>query len=87
MAEAGVPNFEFTSWLGLFAPAGTPAHIIERINHQMVRILARPDVRAMLTDAMMEPSGGTATEFAIVLDKENRRWTSIVKETGIQLNN
>ena len=48
MVEAGVPDFEITSWFGLMAPAGTPAPIIARLNAETVKVLAREDVRSTL---------------------------------------
>jgi tripartite-type tricarboxylate transporter receptor subunit TctC len=87
MIEAGIQDFAFTSWMGLFAPAGTPAHAIERLNLQATRTLARPEVRAALANAMMESAGGTNRIRDHDQPGDHEVGRPIVKETGVRLHN
>ena len=87
MIEAGVADFEFTSRLGLVAPAGTPAQIIAKVRQHMFDVLAMPHERAILADNMLQPIGNTPAEFAIVINKEIQTWAGIIRETGFKLYN
>lgn len=87
MKEAGIANFEFTSWLGLVVPAGTPAHIIGDLHRHAARVLARSDTRAAMGDFMMRPIGNTPAQFAISINQEIKRWAEIIEETSVRLHN
>jgi tripartite-type tricarboxylate transporter receptor subunit TctC len=87
MIESGVPDFEFTSWLGLVAPAGTPAQIIAKVRQHTAEVLSTAQVRTRLADSMLGPIGNTPAEFAIVINKEIQTWAGIIKETGFKLYN
>ena len=60
VAESGVPGYDVNPWYGLFAPAGTPRAIVERINRDVARILAQPDVRQRFATLGAEPAGNIA---------------------------
>ena len=85
MAEAGLPNFNVLSWNGLAAPATTPRPIIDKLNAEVNRILAMPDVRKQLQAAGGEPVGGTPEEFAKFVDSEIRQWGTVVKTANVSL--
>jgi tripartite-type tricarboxylate transporter receptor subunit TctC len=84
VAEQGFPGFEFTSWFGLLAPAGTPAAIVRRLNGEVARILQLPDTRERFAGLGIEPAGGTPEQFATQIREELARWTPIVKAADIK---
>jgi tripartite-type tricarboxylate transporter receptor subunit TctC len=84
MDESGFPGFDITSWIGLFAPAGTPASIIEKLNRETTRIVALPEIRQKLYDLGHIPLGNTPAEFADVIKVETPYWARIIKDAGIK---
>src|SRR4051812_12670036 len=84
MIEAGVPDFEVTSWFGLLAPAGTPAPIVSRLNAEMVKVLARPDVKSTLGAQGLEVSASSPDQFAAHIKSEIARFTKIARAAGIK---
>jgi tripartite-type tricarboxylate transporter receptor subunit TctC len=80
--EAGLPDFEFTSWYGVIVPAASPRAIVTRINSTLDRILNQPDVREYLTSQAMLVVGGPPEAFAVKIRSEMARWGKVVKETG-----
>jgi tripartite-type tricarboxylate transporter receptor subunit TctC len=82
---AGLRDFdEITVWLGLVAPKGTPQPIVNKLHRQIVQVLADPGVKAKADAAGLFPSTSTPQEFAAFIRQEAQRWSSVVKETGIQ---
>ena len=80
-----LPGFALTSWNGVLAPAGTPKEIIARLNSEMRKVLARPEVRERLNVIGLEVMGtGTPEEFAAFLQAELAKWAKWVKDAGIQ---
>jgi tripartite-type tricarboxylate transporter receptor subunit TctC len=82
--ESGFPGFDSTQWLGLLAPRGTSAEIVQRLHAETVKALALPDVRERLTQAALQPVGNTPREFEEVIKAEIDRWTKLAQELGIQ---
>ncbi len=82
VAEAGLPGFEVTSWYGVFAPAGTPAPIIQRVAAEMARAVAQADFRERLASLGASPVGSGPEEFARFLRSENARWANAVRVSG-----
>ena len=74
-----VPGFESGSWQGMFAPAGTPAAIIRRLNREVARIVHLPDVVTQLAKDGSEPVGNTSEEFAQWLPGELAKWAKVAK--------
>lgn len=85
LAEAGVKDFESTSWGGVLAPAGTPAPAIALLNDQIVKVLALPDIREKLEKMGVEIVGSTPNEFAAYLQTEIRKWSAVIKTAGVTL--
>ena len=85
IAEAGVPGYDVTQWFGMVAPAGTPAAVVSRLNRAMNEALAIPEVRTMLAARGADPVGGTATEFAALIRKEDAKWAKVVKNSGARV--
>jgi tripartite-type tricarboxylate transporter receptor subunit TctC len=83
MYQAGVPGFDMTSWFGLFAPAGTPASIIERLNREAIRITALPATREYLYDIGGIPLSNTPAEFAEIIQTETPYWARLIKDLRI----
>jgi tripartite-type tricarboxylate transporter receptor subunit TctC len=86
MSEVGFPDFQFGGWFGLFAPAGTPRPIVERINKEVNRILQMPDVKQRLNEIGLEPLGGTPEQLAEHVTRELAKWPALVKASGAQIN-
>jgi tripartite-type tricarboxylate transporter receptor subunit TctC len=84
IAEAGIPGFEFTFWNGLWAPAGTPAPIVERINRDVMRAMELPDVLERLTRLGAEPMRMTPAEFASFVKSEIEDSARIAQAAGIK---
>ena len=85
VAEAALPGYSVTSWFAMYAPAGTPAAIVARLNREAARALAAPDVRHPLIDQGIEPAGGTPAHLATHMRAELSRWKKIVAESGARV--
>jgi tripartite-type tricarboxylate transporter receptor subunit TctC len=84
VAESGYPGFEVTGWNGLFAPAGTPAATIRKINADVNAVLADGSVQAALLAQGMQPVGGSAAAFGQLIADDVRRWTPIIQRLNIK---
>ena len=82
LSESGLKNFEATSWIGFLAPAGTPAHIVDRYNREMVKILKQPDVSKKLEDMEFEIVASSPKQFGDWIGSEIKRWGKVIKDTG-----
>lgn len=82
-AELGYPGMDISLWYGIAAPAGTPQPIVRRLNAELVKITAAPDVRATFADQGADAKGGTPEEFAAFMDAESARWGTVVRQAGI----
>jgi len=86
LAEAGVPGYEATIWMGLFAPAGLPREIVARLHGEVGRVLAAPEARAAIAATGLEVSLSTPEEFAAFVRAEHAKWGKVVRETGATVN-
>lgn len=84
IAEAGVRGFDVVSWQGVFAPAGTPRAIVDRLGAEIVKILKMPDVRERMATMGLEPVGNTPEEFAAFQRAEIAKWAKVVKAANIK---
>ena len=84
IAESGVPGYEHASWVGMLAPAKTPAAIVNALQAQAVRAGAREDVRAQFLRDGLEIVGDSPQEFAAVIKAEVAKWLKVVKAAGIK---
>jgi tripartite-type tricarboxylate transporter receptor subunit TctC len=82
IAESGLPGYEVIAWFGLFAPAGTPAPVIDRMNAEANKALAIPAVRENLMTQGFELMGGSVAEFTAFVRNEIEKWAKVVKATG-----
>ncbi|XAH22817.1 tripartite tricarboxylate transporter substrate binding protein [Xylophilus sp. GW821-FHT01B05] len=80
-----VPDFEVTSWQGIFAPAGTPKPIIDRFSHEILKVLHTDEMQERLKSLGMQPSNMTPEQFGVFQQKEVEKWAQVVKATGVKL--
>jgi tripartite-type tricarboxylate transporter receptor subunit TctC len=85
MTEAGVPDVNVSLWSGLFAPAHTPPDIVARLESEIIKIMQMPDVKEKFK-AMATPTvGGTAADFARVIDTETKTWAEVGRAANVKL--
>jgi len=82
--ESGFPGFDTGQWLGLLAPRGTPADVVQRLHAATAEALALADVRERLAQAALQPVGNTPREFEAVIRADIERWGKLAHELGIQ---
>lgn len=82
IAESGYPGFEAVGWIGIAAPAKTPAAILDKLNAEMVHILGQPDVKEKLSTLAFTPVGDTRAQFAAYIKSEIAKWGKAVKDSG-----
>ncbi|MBI3937373.1 MAG: tripartite tricarboxylate transporter substrate binding protein [Betaproteobacteria bacterium] len=85
VTEAGLPGYLATNWYGLVAPARTPRPVVGKLNQEIGRILAMPEVRERLTNIGMEPESNTPEQFAEFIKSEIVKWAKVVKAAGVRL--
>jgi tripartite-type tricarboxylate transporter receptor subunit TctC len=84
VSESGLPGFDSVLTYGLVAPAGTPRPIIERLNKELRAALATDEVKRRLIQEGAEPMPTTPEEHAEILDKEETKWSTLIKSMGIK---
>lgn len=84
--EAGLADFEVDNWHALFAPAGTPAAVLQRLNHEIGIALQAPAVRTQLVKIGAIAKGGEAADLGRLVKAETEKWAHIVKSTGATAN-
>ena len=82
IAEAGLPGYQSISWLALFAPAGTPKEIVNKVSAESVRILKLPDVKERLLAQGAEPIGSTPEQLATILSADIAKYAKVIRESG-----
>jgi tripartite-type tricarboxylate transporter receptor subunit TctC len=86
VAEQGVADFEVTAWNALYAPRGTPKDIVDRVNGEVVKILAMPEVHDRLLQLGFEPTSGTPDQLAAFEKQERAKWGPLIKAAGLKAN-
>ena len=86
LASQGLPSFHISAWFGMSAPAGTPDAIVQKLNTELLAVMAMPSVREKLQAQGMEVLGGTPAQFADYIRAETDRWGRIVRESGAKVN-
>lgn len=84
VAEAGVPGYDLTGWLAVFAPTGTPQAVVNKLNEEINRILVLPEVRERLLQTGLDPLAGSPAELGALVRNEIPKWARIIKEAGIK---
>jgi len=85
LAEAGIPGYEATIWIGVMAPAGTPPGIVDTLNREINKILARPDIRDSWKRQGANPMVMKPEEFGAYIQSEIDRWAKLIKANGIKV--
>jgi tripartite-type tricarboxylate transporter receptor subunit TctC len=83
-AEAGLKDFDVTTWYGVLAPAGTPRPIVARLNAELVKIMHSPDTRQRLAAMATDPRTSTPEEFADYLKAEIAKWGDVVRKANLK---
>lgn len=82
--ELGVPGLAFSNWFGFFAPAGTPAEVVQRLNRELNTLMRAPDVADRLRQLGADPVTGTPEAFAKVIRDEHDSWKAVIQRAGIK---
>jgi tripartite-type tricarboxylate transporter receptor subunit TctC len=85
VAEAGVPGYEATIWLGLMAPAGTPRPILDRLSSEVNKVVNSPEVKETWGKQGAAPMGMTVDQFDKFLRQDIQKWSKLVKDTGMKV--
>jgi tripartite-type tricarboxylate transporter receptor subunit TctC len=83
MIESGVPGYEVSAWFGLFAPAGLPTPILDRLNGEVTAILKTPEMTARLRELGAEPESSDPAAYAVYARNETGKWADIIKRYGL----
>jgi tripartite-type tricarboxylate transporter receptor subunit TctC len=84
--EAGLPNFENIGWFGLFAPAGTPPAVIQKVQRDVAQVMAETEIKARLYVQGMTPVVNSTADFTRQIDQELERWVKVVAARKLQAN-
>jgi len=84
IAEQGLPGFEAVSWYALMVPAGTPRDVIDRLNAETTRLLARPEIKDKLAALGLDAAGGKPQELAASIQADTARWAAVIRQKNIK---
>jgi tripartite-type tricarboxylate transporter receptor subunit TctC len=85
MSEAGVPGYEATIWLGIMAPKATPQDIVEQLNAEITKILAKPSLREVWAKQGAVPMTMTPAQFDAYLRRDIEKWAKVIEQAGIKV--
>lgn len=85
VAESGVPGFQVSEWNGLFAPAGTPRTVLERLEAETRAIVASPEMKKRFAELGVQGVGSSAQEFSAFLKAETTKWAEVIRTAGIRM--
>ena len=85
IAEAALPGYSVTNWIGLFAPVGTPRDVVVKLNGETVRTMQAPDIQKRLANEGAKFTPRTPDEFTAFVKSEIAKWAKVVKEAGIRV--
>ena len=85
IAESGVPGYEMSPWIGVFAPAGTPKPVIDRLNAEINKVLRLPEVAQYLSGQALDPWTSTPEEFGARLAADYEKYGHLIKLTGARV--
>ena len=84
LEESGLPGFVVTTWQGVFAPAGTPAAVLSRVNAEFVKAVHSPELRPKIEQQDMDPTGLSVKAFTTAYYVELKRWTKVAQDAGLK---
>jgi tripartite-type tricarboxylate transporter receptor subunit TctC len=85
IAESGVPGYEFISWNGIHAPAATSKAVTGKLNAELLKVIAAPDVKERMSGLGMEVAGGTPEEFGALVKSDIAKWAKVIRDAGIKM--
>ena len=85
VAQAGLPEYSAASWFGILAPAGTPKAIIARLNREVNRAFAAPEIKAAYAAEGIDPAGGTPEDMAKSIREGMAKWGKLIRDLGLKL--
>ena len=85
IAESGLPGFDVSIWLGVLAPAKTPADIIARLNSEIGKVMSDPEMKAQLAKSGIDSMVSAPQEFAATIKSDTVIWGKVVKASGISI--
>jgi tripartite-type tricarboxylate transporter receptor subunit TctC len=84
VAEAGLADFEVTTWYGVLAPAGTSKIVVNRLNAELVRIMHSPELKERLAATGTDPLTSTPEEFGAHIKREIAKWGDVIRKAGVK---
>ena len=84
VAQSGLSGFDSWTWFGVFGPANTPRAVVDRVNHEVNRIVNDPAVRERFAQLGFETTGGTPAEFAAVVQGEAAKWSKVIRDANVK---
>jgi len=85
LSEAELPGYEIVSWQAVFAPAGTPQPVVQRLSTEIGKIINDPEVKARLAGLGVEPSGAGPAELGALQKSEVAKWAKLIKASNIKV--
>jgi tripartite-type tricarboxylate transporter receptor subunit TctC len=85
ISEAGLPGYDSTSWNAIYAPAGTPREIVDKLNREVNAILQSPETRRFFSEQGAEAGGGSPGQLAAHTRAETAKWAKVVKDSGAKV--
>jgi tripartite-type tricarboxylate transporter receptor subunit TctC len=85
IAESGVPGYEVNVWFGVQAPAGTPKEVVQKLNQEIEKALADPEIVKRFREQGVEVVGSSPTKFATLVEAEIQKWGSVVRDANVRL--
>jgi tripartite-type tricarboxylate transporter receptor subunit TctC len=84
VSESGLAGFDSWNYFGIFAPAGTPRQVVERVNTEMNRILADPAIKERFHQLGFEITGGSPADFVAVIASESAKWSKVIRDANVK---
>jgi tripartite-type tricarboxylate transporter receptor subunit TctC len=85
MAEAGLPNYNFSNWFGLVGPAGLPRDVLEKLQRDVAEVLQDPELRTKFQTMGLQPGSGTAAQFDTLIKADTAKWAATIKAANIKV--
>lgn len=82
--EAGIPKMDMDYWIGIGAPAGTPAAVVDKLNQELNASLAPPEAKKKVAEMGLTVVANTPTQATQLVNSEIQRWTAVIKQAGIK---
>ncbi len=83
VAESGLPGYSAVGWFGLFAPAGTPKPVVQKLNQSVMAVMSQSKIRKSMMERGSDPASGSADDFAAFLRVDQAKWAKLIKENNI----